>query len=264
MKKETLFKETPFNGYKRDDVINYITELDTQLRDAEQIYEKHIKESSAELNKVKFEFENLNRELTELKRVLDEKQEYINELNEQNKNLTKSLEESREMAETLYSGLSKQMNDAAEYSKKLEDKDTEYKKLEEYAKEILNQNNDLKSKNEEYKNSVNGYIIKISEQDALIEELRKKDAEYSKYIEEYLEIKNNIDSVLDDVIKKAEEIKQNANREAVKIIEDAKKERSRILNRENIRSSASLPGNYKQNISIKDKLSRLKNELIDK
>lgn len=117
MKTEKLFRETPFGGYKRDDVLEYIESLDTAHKAALDELDGRILELNEALSEAKEKHGALTAELEiktayaaetdALKQELQNKDEYVEQLLEQCKQLTEQTQTVVEQCEALTAELEK-------------------------------------------------------------------------------------------------------------------------------------------------------------
>ncbi len=120
MKKEKLFRETAFGGYKREDVLNYIEASDRSHREAMEEKEERILELNESLSKANLHNEALEKELEiktgfareaeDLRRQLQEKDKQIEDLIASSQQLAKQTEEIVRQCEDLTAEVEKSRN----------------------------------------------------------------------------------------------------------------------------------------------------------
>ena len=245
-----LFRETPFNGYNREDVVNYITKQDQETRELEENYRHEISSSTVELTATKEEIAKLKSIIDSLNRTISEKTESYDELYEEHNQLkNKFLEQSTTLT------------DKSELVEKLQEKfeglssryDDLYNKINDQANLI----SELRTQNEEQDNSLREYIEKVCNLQAASDNesaTRIQITEYQRLIAEkdekikalennwdnckkdytiYIDVRNNVDKILNQARLQADEIIKNANTEADEIIKSGNCEKDVITGKIN-------------------------------
>jgi chromosome segregation ATPase len=245
-----LFRETPFNGYNREDVVNYITKQDQEARELEESYKRDLSVSAAELSSAKAEIEKLKSIIDTLNRTIEEKTESYNELNEEHNQLKNRLLEQS-------AALTEKSESAEKLQEKFENLSNRYDDLN---KKVNNQEkliSELKTQNEEQSNSLREYIEKVcllqaaSDNDST---MKTKMAEYQRLLAEkdekikslennwdqckrdyavYIDVRNNVDKILNQAKAQADEIIRNADMKAGEIINEGKREKETITGKIN-------------------------------
>ncbi|MDF2685221.1 MAG: hypothetical protein K0S55_402 [Clostridia bacterium] len=250
MQNTKLFRETPFNGYNREDVVNYITKQDQETRELEENYKREVSASTTELAASKNEIEKLKSIIDTLNSTIEEKIESYNELNEEYNQLKNKLLEQSAV-----------LTDKSEMADKLQDKfENLSNRYDDLNKKVNNQEkliSELKEQNEEQNNSIREYIEKVcilqaaSDNDST---MKTRIAEYQRLLAEkdekikslennwdqckkdyavYIDVRNNVDKILNQAKAQADEIIKNANLESNDIIEAGKREKEAITSKIN-------------------------------
>jgi len=186
MRKDKLFKETPFNGYRRNDVIEYIEDLDRDFSMRKEEYENRISDLSFQLKQsqsVVEELEVKNAELEAELNILRESEAVA--VKEKNEALLHFSEMSLSF-EALQHKIAEQTEKLAALNSSFED---------------INAVTNIKDS-------------KIAELEALVKNYREQESVFA-------EVQNCIDEVLADVRAEAEQIKEDAKKEAESIIAHA-------------------------------------------
>lgn len=243
---EKTFRETPFNGYNRDDVNTYIRKKDEEFKAVEA-------ELNTKYDTIKEENERLH-SLAESLNVRVEEQARENlELSEEVMRLRNSeLEQNSCICEK-----TAVIEELQKKNKQLEELYSNLKGDAEHREEILrNQENrlsDLSDKNKEFEASLQDYIRnanklkeeaeaglainnKIAELNEVIsakdEKIKELEENWEKCKKDYLlyrEIKNRIEKITDEAKKQADTIISEAHTQRMQILSETEKEANEIV-----------------------------------
>ena len=161
-----LFRETPFNGYNRDDVLNYMKEQDEKLVSLE-----------AEAENAKNEKEKYKAEIENLKNTLAEERKYAEEAKASATNIYEA-----EIIKGLYEALKQENEKLKEEIKNQNDQKTisenslidDKKILEEEVATLKQECEKLRNSLSEQENTIVEKIEKISDQETLINSLQQE------------------------------------------------------------------------------------------
>ena len=161
-----LFRETPFNGYNRDDVLNYMKEQDEKLVSLE-----------AEAENAKNEKEKYKAEIENLKNTLAEERKYAEEAKASATNIYEA-----EKIKGLYEALKQENEKLKEEIKNQNDQKTisenslidDKKILEEEVATLKQECEKLRNSLSEQENTIVEKIEKISDQETLINSLQQE------------------------------------------------------------------------------------------
>lgn len=220
---EKLFRETPFNGYNRDDVKEYIKNSDIKLKQFEEECRENCVLLEDQLSSLKSMNEELNIKVSSLNSELSEKREEILRLS---------------------SELEKFKNNELEQLNIINRKNSEVEELKKRLEELEKKFADIESASvpspDDFENSIRQYLVRATKlkeeveagcgfisKEELYKELSEKDAKI-KSLEDQLEQEKKERLSCEDIKNNVEKIKDDAKSEAAKIISDAAGEASRL------------------------------------
>ncbi len=269
MAMEKMFRETPFNGYNRDDVNAYVRRQDEEFKALEADLKRQYEDTREENSKLKEIVDTLNKKL-------EEKMQENLELSESIMTLKNAeLEKNNCICEktAALDELSKRNQELSELYNKLKGNAEHQETL---IKQQETKLTDLSDKNKEFEANLQSYIqnanklreeaeaglainAKITELNKIIEEKDNKikalEANWNQCKKDYLlyqEVKNSVGKITDEAKKQAESIINAANEKREKIISEANGEAEGIVEK--------AKGNTAE---IKEMLANLKNAVLD-
>lgn len=235
---DRLFRETPFNGYNRDDVNAYIKKADEQAKYAENDLKKQYDEVAAEVAKLNELVNSLNKlietknkenlELTdeimrlknrelEQKSCICEKTAVIDELTKKNSELTGLYENLRGSSEKQEEKLKQQEN-------KLTDLSSKNREFEENLQSCIQNSNRLREEAEAGLGT-NAKIAElkavIAEKDAKIQALEANWGQCKKDYLVYQEVKGSVDRITQEAKRQADATVASANAKRESILREA-------------------------------------------
>lgn len=190
-----LLKKTPFNGYNRDQVIEYITQMDKSMRNMQETYERQIADITDALSQANACIESLHQSANVLSQNLKDKQIEADAAKEE---MDKAIIE-----------LSKQKSIASELNEKLQQ-----------SEKLLNDNIQIIQQSKKLREELAQAKELISQKDEEIAQLKED-------IQLCVDIKNNIDQILTEVKLEAKQIKDDAQKQADEILSAAKNIKAR-------------------------------------
>lgn len=248
MKNETLFRETPFGGYKREDVLNYIEEMDNAHKGAIQDLNDRILELNDQISDGARKQESMAKELEIKTRFATEAEELKVQLAERNAQIEELLLRCSEMSAQTEEVAKKCEELAAELEKNKNGFPCEHLQggtcfaVAEQANKILaNAEETARKKISDAEEQASGIILKARmEAQALI-----------------TEAEGQTDALARQVSDEAHEIINMTVREAKEIINTAKEQRDGLLS-DSARSIGKIKGNLS---SMQMVVKNIENEL---
>ncbi len=251
MATEKLFRETPFNGYNREDVKAYLKDLDIQKKEFEERCREDCVRLEEQLESQKAEIEKLNGMLTELNERMTAKTDENLRLSSELLSLkNRELEQANiitEKTEELLT-LQKQLEQANLKIQAAEKKEKPSESVgtvfEENIRRCIEKANRLKREVEQgylRTSSEDEYKRKLEEKDKTIRDMEGRWEQCKKDYAVYLDVRNNAEQIKNDARSKAEQIIAEAKKQADEIILAAKQTSDRIIaeakeNEESIRA----------------------------
>lgn len=235
---EKMFRETPFNGYNRDDVNAYVRKKDEEYKELE-----------ASMKKQKSEYDEENRKLNELvgslNQMLEDKIKENLDLSEEVMRLKNSeLEQNNCICEKIAV-----IDELQKKNRDLEELYNSLKGNAEHQETLLKQQEtkltDLSDKNRQFEENLQSYIqnanklreeaeaglainSKIEELNKVIEEkdnkIKSLEANWEQCKKDYMlyqEVKSSVEKINSEAKKQADTIIANANARRERIIEEA-------------------------------------------
>ncbi len=266
---EKMFRETPFNGYNRDDVNAYVRRQDEEFKELESDLRRQFDETNEENIK-------LNELVGSLNRQIEEKIQENLELTEEILRLRNSeLEQTNCICEK-----TAVIDELQKKNKELEELYNSLKGNAEHQESILKQQetklSDLSDKNKEFEANLQSYIqnanklreeaeaglainSKIADLNKIIEEKDNKikalEANWEQCKKDYLlyqEVKNSVSKITDEAKRQADSIVVAANEKREKILAEANNEANGIVEKAKVGT-----------VEIKEMLTNLKKAVLD-
>lgn len=247
MKKDKLFRETPFGGYKRDDVLKYIESLDRAHKEAVEELNDRILELNKSLDEAARRNESLEKELKIKTEFASETEKLKEELEFKNAQIQELLTQSEELSQKTETVV-KQCEELAEQIQNRQGFHCEHLQngicdaVSERANQIL----------AEAEETAKQQISAANEQASEILRKARIDAEAM-----VAEAQGQTDAIAQQLSAEAHNIIADTVREAKEIIGTAKNERNQILS-----DSAQSIGKIKGNLSsMQMVVKNIENEL---
>lgn len=266
---EKLFRETPFNGYNRDDVNAYLKKQDENFKEIEASLRKQAEENDEENKKLSDLVDSLNKqieekiqenlELTEevmrLKNAeleqsncICEKIAVIDELQAKNRELT-------ELYDSLKGNAEHQENLLKQQETKLTSLSDKNKEFEENLQSYIRNANKLREEAEAGL-AINAKVEELSkiieEKDNKIKSLEASWEQCKKDYVLYQGVKNSVGKITDEAKKQAENIIGAANEKRESIIAEAHVSAAEIVEKAK-----------NETVEIKDMLTNLKKAVLE-
>lgn len=240
MAKEKLFRETPFNGYNRDDVADYIAEMDKRNSQERQDDLEEIENLRASLEEKDAEIEKLNEVIRSLNFTLDEKNREMEAVtaNAETEAPEPETEEpevpaAEEPVEKLIPVASpEQEAKIADLTAKLSEAKAVIADQEQQIREYIEKVCLLEAADHndaEIQKKLSEAEAALEEKDRKIEFLRQGWEQYKKNYGKYMEVSDSADSILADAQKEAAKILEDARDSANLIKNSASKEKESII-----------------------------------
>lgn len=200
MPNDSLFRKTPFNGYNRDDVTEYILEQDERIADLKHALEKR----NAEYEELKKQAEEKPSNEDRLRQEIDNRDGMITVLDDMNRNELHARDEKiAELEKKLSDALKENEEDMFASQKENEAKLFEIQKELDEVRALLSEKDEeiekLKSESEKAKNE-SEEILKAAK---IKSDYMVKNAEFFAFStrEKLLSAKKTIDAALSDIDK---------------------------------------------------------------
>lgn len=207
MATERILRETPFNGYNRDDVKAYIRKQDDKIKDLENSITLMGEEKEESELSLKKEIERLNEEIRAL-----------------NDTLSQRADENFTLSEQIMKQKDTVIDQVAAIQQKTSDLDTLRAENEALKKDIDRQvESIIKGKISEYESQIKAKDERIKFFEGIWDQAKKDYAVYT-------DVRKNVDEIMADAKSKAEEIISAANEEANAIRNKASEDRIKVDN----------------------------------
>ena len=269
MAMEKMFRETPFNGYNRDDVNAYVRKQDEEFKALESDLKRQFEDTQEENYKLKELVDTLNKKLeAQMQENLELSEEIMSLKNaELEKNnciceKTAALDELQRRNQELSELYNKLKGNAEHQETLIKQQETKLTDLSDKNKEFeANLQNYIQNANKLREEAEAGLAInaKIAELNKIIEDKDNKikalEANWNQCKKDYLlyqEVKNSVGKITDEAKKQAEAILSSANEKREKILSDADIEAKNIV--EKAKGGTA---------EIKEMLANLKNAVLE-